>query len=409
MAEPSLEPIVLSSRPSFSERRVWLDAVARANKPIPGRGPRRRPARRPFQRTRSRGPPPGAGTPKPGYPASSTRTELIFGSGDDDQVYVNDVDQRTTRAMTLPQWYSPSQYRKWQSIPLYGPVVPVGNRLVYFVGPKQEPAKGVVLSVATALNEPPLRLIGNKVEYHDGVGPYFAATGAARIWVSRREGGSTYRATELNADTDATVAVSPPLGHGAYPVAAMSDGLLTQTVRRHHAVLELRSVAPDHATTVITRQANAQAPLIAAGDETVAWEGDSTCAECGPIRLTNTATGKTVAVTLTPGLTPQCLVGSLSPNERWLAVIYGCDPPSYRRAVVVIRTKTGAARVVPASHGAQVGDGIFWSPNNRWLFWEGGGNSESATVFAYRMGTRAPSRFAVHSHGRALAGAFPSN
>jgi hypothetical protein len=170
---------------------------------------------------------PGAGTAKHGYPASSARTELIFGSGDDDHVYVNDVGSRTTRSVTLPQWYADSLYRKWQSIPLFGPVVPVGNRLVYMVGPKQEPAKGVLLSVGAGLNEPPLRLVDDKVEYHDGVGPYFAANGIGRIWIDQRTSRSTYRVAEVNVETGATEAVTPPLGRGAYPVAAMSNGLRT--------------------------------------------------------------------------------------------------------------------------------------------------------------------------------------
>jgi hypothetical protein len=160
---------------------------------------------------------------------------------------------------------------------------------------------------------------------------------------------------------------------------------------------------------VITHDANPQAPLLAAGGHTVAWEGASTCAECGAIRLTNTSSGTTVPVNLPAGVTPQCLVGSLSPNERWLAVIYGCDPPSYTKAVVLISTKTGAARVIPASQGAQVGDGAYWSRDSHNLFWEGGGNSQSAVVFAYRLGSRLPTRFEVASHGRALAGAFSSN
>jgi hypothetical protein len=363
-------------------------------------------------------PPPAEPKPKPAWtplraidPAAASQpirtspptvsdTLLAFGEGGEGVEYLYDLGTHLGRHFNPPAWFSSRDYNRWETGPFFGDSIRAGDRIAYGVGPRNGAARSRTVSIPDTFGSP-VRLLDRQE-----VG-YLASLTSNSVWVLHRAPHHAISAQDLDPDTGEVLARTAPLGRYQRPDAQLDNGFLTEAYLGNgtYTALQVRDPLTGKRIETVTRDASSDIPVVAALGHTVAWQGGGQCTQC-TLHLTNTLSRVTRVVHWHAPFRYECDQGSLSPNQRWLVVTYGCARRHYNGGVaLLVNVATGRGRVITASHGVVEDTGVGWSADSKWVFWQGYGHH--IEMLAYQPGAARPEAFPVNGEDVGFATTFP--
>jgi hypothetical protein len=340
-----------------------------------------------------------------GLPAGLAPTLLAFGNEGPGIDYLYDTSTATGWDGQLPLGYSLKQYRRWETGPIYGPAERVGDRIIMEVGPQNGGAtRSRLLSVPDDL-----RTGGSIPIPASGENASFPAADGRTEWVIDAPRGKPAVADDIDPDTGGLIEQQPAPRWPAETFAALPAGFLTVNFLGNGTASALALTDPSRGRKrVITRNASADTPVIAAAGGTLAWQGPGECDFCR-LSLTSLRTGRTRPVVWHPPQRYLCDAGALSPDGRWLAVSFGCPRPDiYGPApLLLVNVATAQGHLVPGSANEIEGPPV-WSSDGHWVIWEQSAGPHQATMRAFRPGSPRPHAFTIHRNPGDLLQALPT-